>query len=175
MNTDFLPLVVPAQAGTHNTVPLATPYGFPPARESQRWGKSALICEICGKKLFALHRGITASGSGNVFSRTSRASTSAGVVRACTHSAVISAPRFSINATSRSPTGCGTTTNGSVRWPMPSAVTCASGANAALTTVMVGTPSASSSAASRAVHGVDEPQWPTPLITASQPAAIAFA
>ena len=28
--------VVPAQAGTHNTVTLETPYGFPPARERQR-------------------------------------------------------------------------------------------------------------------------------------------
>jgi hypothetical protein len=26
-------LVVPAQAGTHNTAALETPYGFPPARE----------------------------------------------------------------------------------------------------------------------------------------------
>ena len=127
------------------------------------------ICVYLWQKGFsAFHRGITVSGNGNGFSSTSRASVSAGVVNACTHSAAISAPRFSISAVSRSPTGCGTTTNGSVRWPMPSAVTCASGANAVLTTVTVGMPSASSSAASRAVHGVDEPQCPTPLTTPAE-------
>ena len=54
-------------------------------------------------------------------------------------------------------------------------VTCASGANAVLMTVTVGTPRSSSAAASRAVQGVEEPQWPTPLMTASHWAAISFA
>jgi hypothetical protein len=52
-------------------------------------------------------------------------------------------------------------------WPAPSPVTCASGANAVLMIVTVGIPRFSSSTASRAVHGVEDPQWPTPLMTAS--------
>ena len=42
--------------------------------------------------------------------------------------------------------------------PTPSPVTCASAAKAVLMTVTVGTPRSSSSAASRAVQGVEEPQ-----------------
>ena len=47
-----------------------------------------------------------------------------------------------------------------------------SGANAVLMTVTVGIPRSSSAAASRAVQGVEDPQWPTPLITASHARAI---
>jgi hypothetical protein len=61
---------------------------------------------------------------------------------------------------------------GRLTWPMPSPTTCASGANAVLMMVTVGMPRSSSATASRAVQGVEEPQWPTPLITPSQCAAI---
>ncbi len=37
LSSRYLNTVVPAQTGTHNTVPYVTSHGFPPSRERQRW------------------------------------------------------------------------------------------------------------------------------------------
>lgn len=64
---------------------------------------------------------------------------------------------------------------GRLACPAPSPVTCPSAANAVLMMVTVGVPRFSRLTASRAVQGVEEPQWPTPLMTASHSFAISAA
>lgn len=98
----------------------------------------------------------------------SAASSSRGVVRMRAHSAAISAPLRLIRAGSALPTGCGITAKGRLKCPSPRATTRASGVNAMLQIVAVGMPRSSSAAASRAVHGAEDPQWTTSVITASQ-------
>src|SRR5436309_7178467 len=111
--------------------------------------------------------GVQAGGNGYFFLLNSMPSSSLAVVSTRTHSAAMSAPLILTAAISGSPTGCGITAIGRLACPRPCATTRASGANAMLQMVAVGIPSSSRAAASRAVHGAEDPQWPTPVITAS--------